>query len=218
MHVLFLGLVLLGFLLTGCGEGEFSLEKIFIMDDSKAEDSKSDLTPADVEGLETNIDDETVVRKKLESLARKQFNLEDQDDRQTAVAAIHYAIVILKRSDFIPEAKQSPCDCHYASETFKLAVQLLANFSTQMHTQKIITLRKDEKKGKDYEKIYDSFKEAKTYLKDISDMDVADHVQAEGDATKLEEIQTIAKKALETLSKTSDSSSEKSKKDNTKKD
>lgn len=202
-------LLLLG---AGCGEEapgfEEVLGKVFVTGSEKGEESTGKLSNETVEKLNLDVDDETTVISNLNALKDKEFNIDDE--QKNALISLNYVTTIVRRSSLLPKEKQSPCQCHYATSTFKLAVEVLGDYLVKLRRQNLLTRVKNELDA--YQQLYEQFSLGKEILEELSKVDILRLPMARDSKEKegLEEIKKAATEALKKLSSDTKDESEKS--------
>ncbi len=197
----------LSLLWAGCGENaesfpsfEEALEKVFVTGSKKEESSSSsgDLSKETVEKLNLHVDDEAAVISNLTTLKDKDFNI--ADEQKNALISLNYVTTIVRRSELLPKDKQSPCQCHYAASTFKLAAQVLGDYLLKLQKQNLSVLAKEDLDK--FQELYDQFSLGKEILEELSKADVLRLPMAKDskEREELEEIKKIAAEALKKLS------------------
>lgn len=200
--VLFLSPLFLG----GCGDVNEVLQKYFVTG-TGTEGSAGNLTKETVERLSLDVDNELVVIENLDALKDKEFNIDD--DPKNVLLVLNYLTTIVRRSELLPETKQSPCQCHYAVSTFRLAVEVMGDYLVKLHKQNLSTLAREDLKK--YQQLYRQFSLGKEILEDLSKVDIL-RLPIAKNSREREEIDEIKKVATEALKKLSSPSSDRSSK------
>jgi len=188
---------------TGCGENapgfEEVLGKVFITGRDQGE-STGTLSKETVEKLNLDVDDEATVVSNLIALKDKEFNIDVDDEQKKALTSLNYLTTIVRRSALLPKEKQSPCQCHYAVSTFKLAVEVLGEYLLKLKQQNLLTRVKDELDI--YQQLYDQFSLGKEILEALSKVDIL-RLPVARDSKEREGLEEIKKAATEALKKLS---------------
>ncbi|MEK7790035.1 MAG: hypothetical protein AAB309_00230 [Deltaproteobacteria bacterium] len=204
----------LALLWAGCGEYaesfpsfEEALGKVFVTGSEKEGISSGDLSKETVEKLNLQADDEATVISNLTTLKDKDFNISDNE--KNVLISLNYITTIVRRSELLPKDKQSPCQCHYAASTFKLAVEVLGGYLLQLQKQNLSVLAKEDLEK--FQELYNQFSLGKEILEELSKVDVLRLPMAKGskEREELEEIKKVAAEALKKLSSAGTSESAK---------
>lgn len=196
--------------LTGCGENvpgfEEALGKVFVTGTNREGSSFGDLSKETVGKLNLDVDDEAAVVSNLTTLKDKDFDIDGE--HKNVLVSLNYITTIVRRSELLPKDKQSPCQCHYAASTFKLAVEVLGEYLIKLQKQNLMMLVKEELEK--YQQLYQQFSLGKEILGELSKVDILKLPMAKNgkEREELEEIKKAAAEALKELSSI-DSSAEK---------
>lgn len=193
----------LSLLVTGCGENASSfpsfeevLGKVFIT--GKEGSSSGDLSKETVDKLNLQADDEATVISNLTALKDKDFNIEGE--HKNVLVSLNYLTTIVRRSELLPKDKRSPCQCHYAASTFKLAVEVLGDYLMRLKQQNLLILVKEDLDT--FQELYNQFSLGKEILEELSKVDVL-RLETAKDSKEREELEEIKKAAEEALKKLS---------------
>lgn len=196
-------LVPLSFLWAGCGENAQSwpsfeevLGKVFITGSEK--EGGGDLSKETVDKLNLQVDDEATVISNLTALKDKDFNIEGE--HKHVLVSLNYLTTIVRRSELLPKDKRSPCQCHYAASTFKLAVQVLGDYLVKLKQQNLLILVKEDLDT--FQELYNQFSLGKEILEELAKVDIL-RLETAKDSKEREELEEIKKVAAEALKKLS---------------
>lgn len=207
----------LSLLWAGCGENtssfpsfEEALGKVFITGSEKEE--SGDLSKETADKLNLQVDDEAAVILNLTALKDKDFNIDGE--HKNVLVSLNYITTNVRRSELLPKDKRSPCQCHYAVSTFKLAVEVLGDYLVRLKQQNLLILVKEDLDK--FQELYDQFSLGKEILEELSKVDVLrlEAAKDRKEREELEEIKKAATEALKKLSQTTAGESAKPKKEN----
>lgn len=191
----------LSLLWAGCGEKaqswpsfEEALGKVFITGSEK--EGSGDLSKETADKLNLQADDEAAVISNLKNLKDKDFSIDGE--HKNVLISLNYLTTIVRRSELLPKDKRSPCQCHYAVSTFKLAVEVLGDYLVRLKQQNLLVLVKEDLDT--FQELYNQFSLGKEILEELSKVDVL-RLETAKDSKEREELEEIKKAAAEALKK-----------------